>query len=314
MSAHPEQPLIIVILTALIGGVWIGTQFPTFVTAYPNISLYLLIGIFFLSSLTIDMRAVIHALRDARTVIPAVVFTLILLPFLAYVVTAPFAPALAISFLLLTAMPAGMTAPLLSELAGGEKHTALVITITSSLLAPFTVPFMVSVMAGHVVHVDGMAMFLRLVQAIILPFFVAQGIRIYALRGISSVSRFFTPFSTILLGGLIAFIVAKRPDEIVSLVTRGESLPELLAICALFISVHIVAYIVFFKKALPDRIALTVCMAYVNFTLAVDLADKFFGTRPDIVLPVVLSVIPWALLFIPFRVFTHRARATQIRR
>ncbi|NTV44309.1 MAG: hypothetical protein HGA67_01260 [Candidatus Yonathbacteria bacterium] len=310
MSNPLKQPLIFMILAALAGGVWVGLRYPAFVTGHPQISLAALIGIFFLSSLTIDMASVLRAAKDIRTVGLAAIFTLFVLPLAIYTATAPFSPTLALSFLILAAMPAGMTAPLLAELAGGEKNTALVVTVATSLLAPLTVPFVISLAAGQSVHVDSMAMFLRLGQVIIIPFTAAQIVRIALNNHLSRIAHVFTPVSTFLLGILILFIVAKRPHEIASLVSGGGALRELLAICLFFILLHIIGYMVYFKKAPADRVALTVCMAYVNFTLAVDLADKFFSAYPGVVLPVVLSVIPWALLFIPFRAFTRHVHTT----
>jgi BASS family bile acid:Na+ symporter len=301
-----KQPLIIVILTALAGGVWVGLAFPAFVAEHPSLSLSLLIGIFFLSSLSIDMRDVLSAMRDVRTIFFAALFTLILLPLGVYIFIAPFSPALAISFLILAAMPAGMTAPLLSKLAGGEHHIALVFTVATSLLAPLSVPFVISLAAGETVSVNAFAMFTRLAQAIFLPFLAAQLVRAIFGARISRVSRMITPVSTILLGFLILFIVAKRPDEIIALVLKGTALVELGAIFVFFIMLHGIGYVAFMHKKPAEHIAIIVCMAYINFTLAVDLADTFFSTRPDIVLPVVLSVIPWALLFIPFRAIASR--------
>jgi len=164
-------------------------------------------------------------------------------------------------------MPAGMTAPLLSKLAGGEHHIALVLTVATSLLAPLSVPFVISLAAGETVSVNAFAMFIRLAQAIFLPFLAAQLVRAMFGARISRVSRMITPVSTILLGFLILFIVAKRPDEIIALVLKGTALAELGAIFVFFIMLHGIGYVAFM---------------------------------------VVLSVIPWALLFIPFRAIASR--------
>ena len=49
-----------------------------------------------------------------------------------------------------------------------------------------------------------------------------------------------------------------------------------------------------------NRVTITICLTYLNFTLAIYLAGKFFND-PKIVVPVVLSVLPWSLLIIPFK-------------
>ena len=38
----------------------------------------------------------------------------------------------------------------------------------------------------------------------------------------------------------------------------------------------------------------------MNFTLAIELVNEFFS-EPEIIVPVVLSIVPWTIIFIPFK-------------
>ena len=54
-----------------------------------------------------------------------------------------------------------------------------------------------------------------------------------------------------------------------------------------------------------DRVTVTICLTFMNFTLAIFLAGQYFP-QPNVLVPVILSVIPWSLLLIPFRALTAR--------
>lgn len=262
--------------------------------------------IFFLSALKIDLNEVVSYLNDRKMVVMANVVMLIGLPIVVYFATRLVYPDLAIAFMLLAAMPAGMTSPLLAEICGGKQSLALVITITTSLLAPFTIPLMVKLLAGADVQVDTLGMFLSLVKVIFIPFVLANIVKYFWHKRIKASFYTFKPISTLLLGLLIMGIVAKQADTILS----GLNLSFLFQVAALFILYlifHIAGYYVAWWRKPNDRVTITICLAYNNFTLAIYLAGKFFD-EPNIVVPVVLSVLPWSLLIIPFKYYTKKLK------
>lgn len=262
--------------------------------------------IFFLSALKIDLKEVATYLNDRKMVVMANAVMLIGLPIVVYFATRLVYPDLAIAFMLLAAMPAGMTSPLLAEICGGKQSLALVITITTSLLAPFTIPLMVKLLAGADVQVDTLGMFLSLVKVIFIPFVLANIVKYFWHHKIKATYFTFKPISTLLLGLLIMGIVAKQADTVLS----GLNLKFLLQVSALFLLYalfHVVGYYVAWWRKPNDRVTITICLAYNNFTLAIYLAGKFFN-EPNIVVPVVLSVLPWSLLIIPFKYYTKKLK------
>lgn len=262
--------------------------------------------IFFLSALKIDLKEVLTYLNDRKMVVMANAVMLIGLPIVIYFVTRLVYPELAVAFMLLSAMPAGMTSPLLAEICGGKQSLALVITITTSLLAPFTIPLMVKFLAGADVHVDTLGMFISLVKVIFIPFVLANVVKYFWHHKIKATYYTFKPISTLLLGLLIMGIVAKQADTILS----GLNLKFLFQVSALFLLYalfHVVGYYVAWWRKPNDRVTITICLAYNNFTLAIYLAGKFFND-PNIVVPVVLSVLPWSLLIIPFKYYTKKLK------
>lgn len=298
--------LLFIIGVAFVIGIGIGTYAPEVVGKYPHVSLVALASIFFLSALKIDFHEVRDALGDGKTLLISALFMLVLLPIVVFFVANTLYPDVAIAFLLLSAMPSGMTAPFLTSLAKGSEEYALVMTVITSLLAPLSVPLVVSLMVETDISIDAFAMFTRLAIIIFLPFFLAQIIKRIIPKTITHIEHSFTPVSTGLLAILIAFIVAKRPEEILALGDGGESLLFLFALAILFIVLHVLGYTAIWWKKKRERIAIAICLTYMNFTLAIDLADTFFGDMPSIIVPTILSVIPWALLFIPFRMLMQQ--------
>lgn len=189
-----------------------------------------------------------------------------------------------------------MTAPLLTEISGGRQSLALVLTVTTSLLAPLTAPLMINFLAGASVEVDVFGMFVLLSVVIYIPFIIAQFFKKFWQEKIDKVSGSFKVVSTILLGILIMIIVAKQSEIII-----GSFNYFYIGLLFLFFTIlHFVGYFIIPWRDKRDKITISICVTYMNFTLAIELANKFF-TDSNIILPIVLSIIPWAVVFVPFR-------------
>ncbi len=287
----------IIVGLALVLGILYGDYF----SQYSYLSTIFLAMIFFLSSLKIDLKIVRKYLNDKLMLAVVNIFMLLLLPILVYYITNAIYPPLAIAFLLLAAMPAGMTAPLLAEISGGKQSLALVLTVTTSLLAPITAPFIIKTVAGTSVDVSFWAMFITLATVIYIPFIFAQIVKRFWQSAIDRISISFKPISVILLGLLIMVVIAKQSEPIISgFKNGGDSIIYIIALFIFFFILHILGYFTLFWKSHQSKITICVCLTYMNFTLAIELANKFF-TEPNVVIPVVFSVIPWAIMLIPYK-------------
>lgn len=293
-----------VALAAIVLGVFLPGLF-TKLSGYTPVFLGI---IFFLSSLKINISNLKTEAKDWKIIFLVCFFILFVTPFIIYFITLQIYPPLAIAFLLLSVMPAGMTSPLLSEFIGGRQSLALVLTIFTSLLAPLTAPFMIQTLAGHSVTVDFWAMVKLLSLVIYLPFFLAQIIKHTNHSLVEKTSSYFKTFSMVLLGFLIASVVAKQSGFILEgIQKRGDLFSYLAALALLFIVLHVLGYFLVFWKGKEYRITVAICVVYMNFTLAIELANKFFP-ETNVLLPVVFSVLPWALFFTPFKLLVNRRR------
>ena len=256
-------------------------------------------AIFFLSCLKIDITQVSSSLKDWKFLMLANVVMLIGFPVAVWLLINPIAPDMGLALFLLAAMPVGMTAPLLVEVVGGKQTIAMVLTITTSLLAPITIPLLTKTLYGASISVDALGMFKQLALVIFLPFIIAMIVRKITPKIIATTKLMTKPISIILLGLLIAGAVAKQSDQILSLSQDWWKL--LIAIASLylfFLALHIVGYVIFWWKKHDDKSTASVSLTYMNFTLAIFLASKFFP-KPEILLPLVLSILPWTTL-LPF--------------
>ncbi|PIR47737.1 hypothetical protein COV06_01960 [Candidatus Uhrbacteria bacterium CG10_big_fil_rev_8_21_14_0_10_50_16] len=260
--------------------------------------------IFFLTSLKLNPTEIFRTVRNTKMLIAANVFMLLLLPSVVYLLAQWIVPEFAIALMLLAAMPTGMTAPLLSEVVGGKTDVALVLTLTTSLLAPFTIPFVIGIFASTAVTVSGVTMFWSLVKVIVIPFVLAQGVRSFFQKHIQKMAFTFKPISLLLLGMLIAGVVAKQSHVI--LTNLDQTLLSLVIALFCFISLLLVAgYFVAYWRPCNDRTAVSICMTFMNFTLAIYLAGLYFSD-PNVLLATVLVVFPWAIMLLPFRFVVHK--------
>lgn len=288
----------------LFASLGLGLALPDQAAKLAPYSTFFLGVIFFLSALKIDFKEFAKYLKDEWMLVVVNAWMLVILPVIVYMFARLLVPDLAFAFLLLAAMPAGMTSPLLADIAGGRQSLALVLTITTSLLAPFTIPLVIKLLAGATVAVSFFAMFLSLAKVIFLPFALAVVVKRIWHRKIKATYYTFKPISIVLLGLLIMGVVAKQADVIL----RGLNASFfrlIVALFILFILFHVFGYFTVFWHGARDRMTVTVCVTYLNFTLAIYLAGTFFND-PQVTLPVVLSVLPWSLLMLPFRQFGKR--------
>lgn len=256
-------------------------------------------GIFFLSALRLELGVVLSHLRDAKVLLIVNALMLIVFPAVVYLVAQAVAPQYALAFLLLAAMPAGMTSPFLAEMSGGNQGLALVLTASTSLLAPLTVPLVIKILVGAQVSVGFWAMVLTLAKVIFIPFLLAQVVRVFWRRGASAIMRPARSLSLLLLGLLILGIVAQRADTMLLSLRTTSTLGMLLAMTLLFIAFMGVGYLSVYWRNRADRMTVALCLTFMNFTLAIYLASQYFP-QPGVLVPVMLSVLPWSLLLIPF--------------
>jgi len=122
----------------LIAGILLGLWSP-FSFKAPHFLPKLLLGMMlFLAFLKIDALEVLENIRNFRMMIYIASVYMLLIPLVFFFSTRIFDAELAVGILLLTAMPAGVSTPVLTDIAKGNISLSMSLTIVSQLLAPFT--------------------------------------------------------------------------------------------------------------------------------------------------------------------------------
>jgi len=280
---------------ALVGGfVFADTVAP--LAAY---SAFLLGGIFFLSSLSLPLEELKQYGRSIGFVLGITAVMLLVFPVLVFFVTRAIYEPLSMPFLLLAAMPAGMTAPFLASVAGGRQSLALVLTVVTSLIAPLSVPLVVKTLAGASVTVSFGEMATSLALIIFTPFVLAQAVRFLAPHIARKLVGFGKPVSLALLALLVAGIVGNQAGMIAT-VNWGSIVLILGALFVMFLLFQAVGFWGAWWRAYDERVSVSVSLTYMNFTLALYLADRFFSDALTTT-TIVLAIIPWVLFLSIFR-------------
>ena len=124
----------------------LGLAWPVFNTFLMSLIELLLMLMLFLVFLKIDLVDIVERIKDYRLMLYLSVMYLLVFPTLFYFLLLPIDVNLAIGILLLTAMPAGTASPALTDIIKGNTTLSMSIAITTSFLAPFTVPLLFSIL------------------------------------------------------------------------------------------------------------------------------------------------------------------------
>lgn len=287
-----------VLLGSILGGFFVPSLF---LPVHAGATLFLQI-IFFFSSLKIDLGHLSRELVRWETLLVASGFRLILAPGVAWIVASLFAPDMKAPLLLLGAMPAGMTSPLFVEMFAGNIPLSLVVTVVTALLAPFTVPLLLQLLGDANFALPFGTMVWTLFQVIALPFTLAQFTRFLFGKSVTqTIGSVTKPFSLGALFFLVGSITAVHREALLESF-HLEFLIHFLIMLSLFLFVHGLSYYLFFWRNAKDRFTLMLSLSYMNYTLAIYLAERFF-VDPAQILLVVLSFIPWNLGIILLQLF-----------
>lgn len=287
----------------------LGLAFPTVFASMAPYSSFLLQTIFFLTGLKIDFREVKRHIAQPLRLVIALGVMLIAFPIIAYPITNFFVPDAAVGIFLLAAMPSAMSAPLFASLAGGSIELTLVLSVLTSLLAPFTIPFVATITFGNSINIAPVQMLTDLLLVVFPPLMLAQIVRKFFHTHIEPASFTLKPLSILLLGFVTTGIIAKNAVEIFASFTT-ELIPLFIAVFLFAVSTHIIGYLVGIGKSHADKVAYAISLAYMNIVLAIYLAGRFFP-HPKTILTTIIALLFWTVLFAVFRIIALKIAAAK---
>ena len=252
----------------------------------------LLMSLLFLSCLELRPGQVLRDARRglARNALLLLVVVILASPLMLLPFRGAFDPQTWTGMMLAGTMSTGLGVIFLADVLNGSPSRALVLAVLSSVLAPLTVPAVVSVFASRTVRIDALAMSARTAFIVLLPLAAAMatgptalGRRILRAKGPVSLAIFF---------GLIVTLVSSVSDLVLQ--SPARSLRLLGVVAALSVACALLGMLI--AKGARQRMTFAIVASYRNFTLATVLALTLFGDK--VALPCVIYVLVGNLMVV----------------
>lgn len=296
---------IMLVLLALV----LGMFFPKAFLPFAPYTTAMLMLIFFTSSLRMEASELFAYVRDWKMLIIANVFMLILMPIAMWLPLEAFAPDWALAFLIVGAMPTGLTIALVADLFHGKQALAMLISATTSVLAPITVPVVLSLIVGQRVAIPVLDLFGSLFLTIVVPFALAMTVKKEFRPFIQKHDTMWREISLAFFALLVAAITANSiHNDIITLSWMDAGI--VFVMTAFMGGIAWLSYEATSWRSISERVTIALCMVYMNNTLALYIGDKFFAEQ-HIVPKLLIILTAVNLLLFPIKSFaSSRIRTT----
>lgn len=281
----------------LLAGILLGLWSPIPFKAPPVLPKILLGMMLFLAFLKIDALEVLENMRNFRLMIYIAFVYMLAIPLAFFFSTRIFDAELAVGILLLTAMPAGVSTPVLTDIAKGNISLSMSLTIISQLLAPFTVPLLFWLVDIESLTINKLLILKDIAILVFLPMIISQIVKRYLPGTITKTQHLFTSANVFLLFSFVFIAISSQRNVILENPTG--LIWKIAVLYLVFVLLHIIGYMICPKETRENRIAVTIGAAYMNNGMAIVLAASYF--KPEILVLMVLSELPWNTLLAPFK-------------
>lgn len=256
----------------------------------------LLMVMLFLIFLKTDLFQILKEITNIKLLLFLVSMYMVIIPLIFFLGINIFNRELAIGMLLLTAMPAGVSSPTLTDIVKGNTSLSLSITIFTSLAAPFTVPFLFRFVNLQTMSLNIYEIFKDLIILVFVPLIISQILKKVFPGKINNIKHLFTPVNIIILFIIVYASIGSQRNLILD--NFVDIIWKIGFLYLVFILLHIIGYLIAFKQNKENKIAISIGATYVNNGMAIVLAALYF--EPAILVLMVLSEIPWNTLPGPF--------------
>jgi BASS family bile acid:Na+ symporter len=283
---------IMLVLLALLAGM----IFPVAFLPFAPYTTAMLMLIFFTSSLRLEASELFAYAKDWKMLLIANISMLILMPIALWLPFAAFAPEWALAFLIVGAMPTGLTIALIADMFGGKQSLAMLISATTSVLAPITVPIVLSIVVGRSVDIPVLNLFGTLFLTIVVPFVLAMATKREFKPFVQKHDLFWREISLFFFALLVAAITANSiHGDAITLNWMDAGI--ILVLTVLMGGIAWISAAATSWRSAGERITIALCMVYMNNTLALYIGDKFFASQH--IVPKLLIILTAVNLLLP---------------
>lgn len=206
-------------------------------------------------------------------------------------------PAYSLSALLLTGISTGAVAPFFANLLQANMAMVLVMTVASSLLVPFTLPPLVTLLFGRSMEIPLMQMMQLLVMVVFIPLAAAETLKRWLPRLADRIRSGQFVLSLVLIGITNLGIFSKYADffhQNIAIIAASLSAAFLVgAICLA------AGWLAAWRWQLADQLGAIISLWIMNYCLVMVFSAQFFSPLEPVV--AALYTLPFYALVIPVR-------------
>ncbi len=281
----------------LIIGIVTGLLFPVYNDILMSLLKPFLMVMLFLVFLKTDISQILHKMKNYRLMIFIVLMNMAVIPVLFFFAIKIFDGTIATAILLLTAMPAGVATPALTDIVKGNIALSAGIVVATSFIAPVSIPLLFWIIGIDKLSVDPWSMFLDLSLIVFLPMLISQLVKRYSPDLIDRGNHLFTSVNVLILAVMVYTVMGSQKSVIFD--NPGSLFWKIGLLYFVFILLHLFGFFMGFREDIKGKIATTIGSAYINNGMAIVLAAVYF--EPSVLLLMVLSELPWNTLLVPFK-------------
>lgn len=281
----------------LVAGIVLGLWNPIHLKAAPFVPKILLGLMLFLVFMKIDAIEIIENIRNYRLMMYISIMYMIIIPLFFFFSVNFIDHELAIGILLLTAMPAGVSTPALTDILKGNVPLSMSMAIVSQLLAPFTVPFLFWLIDIKGLEINEWLILRDISILVFVPMIFSQLIKRFFPVAVRRGQHLFTSGNVLVLFAFVLVTIASQRE--VLLADPVRLIWKVVILYVVFILLHVGGYLILLNDRKENRIAVAIGAAYMNNGMAIVLAASYF--RPEVLVLMVLSELPWNTLLAPFK-------------
>jgi BASS family bile acid:Na+ symporter len=280
----------------------VGIGLPEFGRVFIPYPLYFMMFLLFFSFLKIDFLQVFHDIRKKALILFILcLFKLCVIPVSLFFLTQAIWPEYAVPVLLLSGISTGVVAPFISGLLEASTLLVLMMVVVSSLLSPFSLPALVSLLVGQTIEISFLMMMKVLAMVIFLPAVAAIFLRYLFPSLLEKLEGVQFPVSLFLFAFINLGVFAKYSSFFIEAPMKVAE--TILMAFVLSVLYHGVGFLVTWRMKREDRLAGAISFAYMNNVLIVAFSSQFFGPLSPAL--AALYMLPFFTMIVPVRIVGH---------
>ena len=291
-----------ILLLVIFSAMGVGIGLPEFGRIFVPYPLYFMMFLLFFSFLKINFLQVFQEARKKAFVLFILCFfKLCIIPLGLFFLTQALWPEYAVPVLLLSGISTGVVAPFISGLLEASTLLVLMMVVVSSLLAPFSLPALVSLLIGQTIEIPFLIMVKILAMVVFLPAGAAILLRYVYPSFLEKLERVQFPVSLLTIACINLGVFAKYSSFFIETPIKvAETILVAFVLSAIY---HMVGFFVTWGMKREDRLAGAISFAYMNNVLIIAFSSQFFGPLAPAL--AALYMLPFFIMIVPARILGH---------